>query len=328
MKTSWSRGRLSASRCACRWCPARRHRGGAGDRRASGRAVRVGGGLRERVDGACGGVGGVRRGVHGGVDVRTVRGVCGGPGRRQHGGGLGAIVRLGVRGATGGVVGMQGSRRWVGLHRAGVGLQCPVVEEGLGLGRAERRRIQLGCGRGATTRAGRDGLFGPRTRAAIRSWQTSRGARATGYLDGAAAEALRTAGGSGPAVAAAAAPGAQPPPLVATAAQETVFWQSIANSTNPRSSRRTWGSSRTGCSARWRGRGWRRYERRRGPQRRLLGRRRPGGSPRRAGRRRAGAAPYSGWGRTPAAGEVFRDCAECPEMVVLSAAGWRWGATR
>ena len=42
-----------------------------------------------------------------------------------------------------------------------------------------------------------DGLFGPRTRAAIRGWQSSRGARPTGYLDGPASAALRTAGASG-----------------------------------------------------------------------------------------------------------------------------------
>ena len=47
---------------------------------------------------------------------------------------------------------------------------------------------------------GADGLFGPRTRAAIRRWQSSRGARSTGYLDSALAEALRPARGSGPAV--------------------------------------------------------------------------------------------------------------------------------
>lgn len=40
-------------------------------------------------------------------------------------------------------------------------------------------------------RSGADGVFGPRTRAAIRSWQSSQGARATGYLDGAAVAALR-----------------------------------------------------------------------------------------------------------------------------------------
>ena len=50
---------------------------------------------------------GMRRGVLGGADVRPVRGVCGRPGRRHYGGGLGGIVCLGGRGApAGGVVGV------------------------------------------------------------------------------------------------------------------------------------------------------------------------------------------------------------------------------
>ena len=78
-----------------------------------------------------------------------------------------------------------------------------------------------------------------RTRAAIRSWQTSRGARGTGYLDGAAAEALGSGGAGRPA--SAAGPGtpagsgtqqaAAPPP--ASAELEALFWQSIMNSTDP-----------------------------------------------------------------------------------------------
>ena len=45
---------------------------------------------------------GVRPGMLGRADVRPVRGLRGRPGRRQHGGGLGRIVRLGGRGAAGG----------------------------------------------------------------------------------------------------------------------------------------------------------------------------------------------------------------------------------
>ena len=58
------------------------------------------------------------------------------------------------------------------------GCNGPVVEEGLHLDGAARRQVQEG---------GADGVFGPRPRAAIRAWQSSRGARATGYLDSAAA---------------------------------------------------------------------------------------------------------------------------------------------
>ena len=120
------------------------------------------------------------------------------------------------------------------------GCNGPVVEEGLGLDRAARRQIQLGLRSAGFDPGGADGLFGPRTRAAIRAWQSSRGGHGTGYLDGPAVEALRSAGVSAPAVTAQAVPApaqAAPAPAqaapAATAEQETVFWQSIANSTNP-----------------------------------------------------------------------------------------------
>ena len=75
-------------------------------------------------------------------------------------------------------------------------------------------------------------MFGPRTRTAIRGWQSSRGVRATGYLDGGSAADLRSvAPGPGPAAAPPPAPAAQHPP--ASSEVELVFWQSIANSTNP-----------------------------------------------------------------------------------------------
>ena len=88
---------------------------------------------------------------------------------RSRGGGSGCVVRV-----------------W--------GCNGPVVEEELGLDRAARRRIQQGLPSAGFNPGGADGLFGPRTRVAIRGWQSSRGARPTGYLDGAAVKALRSAG--------------------------------------------------------------------------------------------------------------------------------------
>ena len=101
------------------------------------------------------------------------------------------------------------------------GCNGPVVEEGLGFDRAARREIQAGLQAAGFDPGGADGLFGPRTRAAIRGWQASRGAQTTGYLDGAAVEALRRGDASGLAVAEGAA------------GVEMVFWQSVVNSTNP-----------------------------------------------------------------------------------------------
>ena len=97
--------------------------GGAGDRRAPGRPVWLGRGLRDGIGCAARRAAGVRRGLFRGADVRALRGLCRGPGRRQHGGGLGRVVRLGVRGASGGAVGMQRPRRRFRLCRSGVGLQ-------------------------------------------------------------------------------------------------------------------------------------------------------------------------------------------------------------
>ena len=91
------------------------------------------------------------------------------------------------------------------------GCNGPVVEEGLGLDRAARRQIQQGLQAGGFDPGGMDGLFGPRTRAAIRGWQSVRGARSTGYLDGPQVEALRGRGGSGPMASASPQPAASAP---------------------------------------------------------------------------------------------------------------------
>ena len=107
------------------------------------------------------------------------------------------------------------------------GCNGPVVEEGLNLDRAARRQIQLSLSAEGFDPGAADGLFGPRTRAAIRSWQSARGVRSTGYLDGPQVESLRSRSG------------AQQPPVSAgvvatdSGGLEVVFWQSIQGSTNP-----------------------------------------------------------------------------------------------
>ncbi len=106
------------------------------------------------------------------------------------------------------------------------GCNGPVVEEDLDLNPATRRQIQLGLRSAGFDPGGADGLFGPRTREAIRNWQSSRGTRSTGYLDGPQVEALRSRGApQSPASAEAVAADA--------GGVEVVFWQSVQNSTNP-----------------------------------------------------------------------------------------------
>ena len=72
-------------------------------------------------------------------------------------------------------------------------LGAAVGEAALALDRPTRRLIQQGLCNEGFDPGMPDGLFGPRTRAAIRDWQQSRGASPTGYLNGAEAELLRTA---------------------------------------------------------------------------------------------------------------------------------------
>jgi len=212
------------------------------------------------------------------------------------------------------------------------GCNSPVVEDGLSLDGVARRRIQQGLAARGFDPGGADGLFGPRTRAAIRRWQSSRGARATGYLDGASAEALRTAGGAG-AAAAGVAPSA--PPVAATtqarsapasAELDGLFWQSIMNSTNPAEfeaylAQFPNGVFRALAQARLAALRSAAADPRAGAETRVTGAGAPASGSRVAGARVSGtAAPAFGAAAADARwrpGEVFRDCAECPEMVVL-----------
>ena len=72
-------------------------------------------------------------------------------------------------------------------------LGAAAGEAALALDRPTRRLIQQGLRNEGFDPGTPDGLFGPRTRAAIRDWQQSRGASPTAYLNGAEAELLRTA---------------------------------------------------------------------------------------------------------------------------------------
>ena len=67
------------------------------------------------------------------------------------------------------------------------------VERGLGLDRAAWREIQEGLTASGFDPGAADGLVGGATRSALRAWQSSRGAEATGYADAEAVSALREA---------------------------------------------------------------------------------------------------------------------------------------
>ena len=84
-------------------------------------------------------------------------------------------------------------------------LRTAEVETALGLDRASRRAPQQRLAAAGFDAGAPDGMFGRMTRAAIRAWQASHGLSATGYLDAAQAEALRTGAPLRPA--AATAPG-------------------------------------------------------------------------------------------------------------------------
>ncbi len=189
--------------------------------------------------------------------------------------------------------------------RAAAGVDPRAVEAGLDLDRSARRLVQQGLSRAGYSPGPADGVFGPATRAAIRGWQTSRGATATGYLDAAGAAAL---GVRIPGAPAASVPVpstvASGPASVATAdlaRAEVVFWESIRESADPADFDEYLVRWPAGLFARL-------------AANRLAALREPasvtssGDPPRR---------------REP--GEVFRDCPTCPEMVVVPAGRFRMG---
>ena len=75
--------------------------------------------------------------------------------------------------------------------------QDPSADEAaLGLDRPTRRLIQQGLRNEGFDPGAPDGLFGPRTRAAIRRWQATKGHPTTGYLDRTQVDDLRAAAAS------------------------------------------------------------------------------------------------------------------------------------
>ena len=69
-----------------------------------------------------------------------------------------------------------------------------AVERGLGLSREERRLVQMGLSAAGHDAGGVDGMFGGRTRRALRGWQESKEVEVTGYLTGEQWEVLLALG--------------------------------------------------------------------------------------------------------------------------------------
>ena len=195
--------------------------------------------------------------------------------------------------------------------RAAVGPDPRAVESGLRLDRAARRVIQEGLAVAGFSPGPADGVFGPATRAAIRGWQTSRGTTATGYLDAAGASALGAPVPAAALTATASPPAAVPEPVPAESGPtaeltraETVFWESMRDSTDAADFEAYLGQWPTGIYA-------------------------PLATNRLAALREAASAPAAvDPPRAREPGDVFRDCPGCPEMVVVPAGTFLMEADR
>ena len=178
-----------------------------------------------------------------------------------------------------------------------------LVEAGLGLDRSARRRVQRGLAAAGFSPGPADGVFGPGTRAAIRRWQSSRGAAATGYLDAAGAQALGVPVASPAQSGVGSVAGATPASV--RAQQENLFWQSVVSSKNPADFEAYLRQFPDGIYAE-------------------LARNRV--TALRPGVESAASDPLAGDRPQPRApGTVFRDCPTCPEMVVVPAGRFRMG---
>ena len=123
---------------------------------------------------------------------------------------------------TGVVLGGERTQPALGV-RASTAAQYPEeVEAALRLDQPVRRLIQQGLSKEGFDPGAPDGLFGPRTRAAIRDWQSSRGATATGYLTDSEVELLRGAGTFGTATSESDEAVSLPPAPAAVTAAATV----------------------------------------------------------------------------------------------------------
>ena len=158
----------------------------------------------------------------------------------------------------------------------------PPPQESLGLSREDRVLVQRGLESAGGSVGSADGVFGPRTRAALRAWQENRGLTSTGYLTREQADALIALGRD---AARAAAERAGDAAWERTRSSDTASAYADYLSAYP-SGRHVSAARRLRDAA---------LER----ARRELG---------------------------PVVGDVFRDCADCPEMVVVPSGSFMMGS--
>ena len=96
------------------------------------------------------------------------------------------------------------------------------------LTRERRIQVQRGLAALGFEAGPADGMFGPRTRSAIREWQQDKGLEATGYLTADETEALAAAGAATPEAGEAAVAGDVPGPLCSDVA-EGPCWNEVSN---------------------------------------------------------------------------------------------------
>ena len=172
-------------------------------------------------------------------------------------------------------------------------LRVAAAEAALGLAGASRRMQQQRLAAAGFDAGAPAGMFGRATRAALWASSASHRLSETGHLDAAQAQALRA--------------GASPRPAAATAPVgsqqdvETVFWQSVADSTNPAEFEAYLAQWPEGVYA---------------PLARI----------RLAALRDAAAEAERLAELRGSPGRVFRDCDGCPEMVVIPAGSFMMGA--
>ena len=166
-----------------------------------------------------------------------------------------------------------------------------AVEQGLGLDREERRLVQMGLAAAGHSPGSADGLFGGKTRRALQAWQASKEVEATGYLTKEQGEVL-------------AALGREEAQRLRVAAEQRAREEAERREREAREAEER-----------------RRAEAERQRKAKEAEARRRAEAERKAEERRRAEA------RKRQPGYKFRDCPECPEMVVVPAGRFQMGST-